>query len=120
MPSPKILIGWTTVDSAAAARQLATGLVAARLAACVQVDGPVESHYLWQGRQERAKEWRLWVKFPARQAKAVETWLAKHHPYSTPQWVAVEARAVARPYRDWVLSSAKTPPVSGRPRGHRA
>ncbi len=105
MATAKILIGWTTVDSAAAAKKLAAGLVAARLAACAQVDGPVTSHYIWQGKQERTKEWRIWVKFPTPRAKEIEAWLKAHHPYSTPQWLAVEAAAVAGPYREWVVGN---------------
>jgi len=105
MPREKILIGWTTVNSATAANKLAAGLVAARLAACVQVDGPVASHYIWKSKPERTREWRIWVKFSAKQAKAVETWLKKNHPYSTPQWLAVEAATVAEPYRKWILKN---------------
>ena len=107
MPLDKILIGWTTVDSATAAEKLAAGLVSARLAACVAVDGPVTSHYWWEGKQERAEEWRLTVKFPVRRAEDVANWLAANHPYSVPQWIAVEADAVSEAYRDWVIASAK-------------
>ncbi len=109
MPAPKILIGWTTLDSAAAAHKLAAGLIAARLAACAQVDGPITSHYLWKGKQERTKEWRIWVKFPAKNAKKIEAWLKTNHPYSTPQWLAVEVAAVAEPYRRWVMAGIRWP-----------
>jgi periplasmic divalent cation tolerance protein len=107
MATNKILVGWMTVDSAAAAEKLAAGLVAARLAACAQVDGPVTSHYIWQGKQERAKEWRVWVKFTASRAKDIEAWLKAHHPYSTPQWLAVEAAVVAESYREWVVENTR-------------
>ena len=39
----------TTVGSEADARRLARGLVEARLAACVQVEPGLQSHYRWQG-----------------------------------------------------------------------
>lgn len=107
MPTKKIFVGWTTVASAAAAHKLSAALVKARLATCVQVDGPITSHYRWQGRQERTKEWRLWVKFPANKAKALEAWLNAHHPYSTPQWLAVEAKIVAKSYRQWVAGDGR-------------
>jgi periplasmic divalent cation tolerance protein len=114
MTNAKILIGWTTVDSAAVADKLAASLVAARLAACAQVDGPVTAHYIWEGKPERATEWRVWVKFPAKHAKKIAAWLKTHHPYSTPQWLAVEAAAVAGPYRRWVEASTHTPLKAGR------
>ncbi len=107
MSKPRILIGWTTVDSARVAGQIAVGLVAAKLAACTQVDGPVTSHYRWQGKQAHAKEWRIWVKFPAPKARKIAAWLKAHHPYSTPQWLAVEAKAVSEQYRKWVLQNSR-------------
>jgi periplasmic divalent cation tolerance protein len=109
MPLDKILIGWTTVDSAAAAEKLAAGLVSARLAACVAVDGSVTSHYWWEGKQERAQEWRLAVKFPARRAKEVATWLAANHPYSVPQWIAVEVAEISKAYHLWIVASTRAP-----------
>jgi periplasmic divalent cation tolerance protein len=109
MPPDKILVGWTTVDSADAAHRLAAGLVAARLAACVVVDGPVTSHYFWKEKQEQATEWRLTVKFPADRAEEILAWLRAEHPYSVPQWVAVEAAAVAEPYRQWVVANTRAP-----------
>ena len=109
MPLDKILIGWTTVDSAEAADKLAAGLVAARLTACVIVDGPVTSHYWWEGKQERASEWRLTVKFPASRAKEVAAWFAANHPYSVPQWIAVKTSVVAGAYHSWVLANTKSP-----------
>jgi len=109
MPRAKIFIGWTTVDSVKLANKLAADLVAARLAACVQVDGPMVSHYAWQGKQAHTKEWRLWIKFSSRQKLAIGKWLRIHHPYSTPQWLAVEAATVAKPYREWVLENSGKP-----------
>jgi periplasmic divalent cation tolerance protein len=109
MPHQKILVGWTTVDSADLANKLAAGLVATHLAACVIVDGPVTSHYHWEEKQERATEWRLWVKFPADRASEIFAWLRAHHPYKVPQWVVVEAAAVSIPYEDWIIASTRHP-----------
>jgi periplasmic divalent cation tolerance protein len=109
MSSGEILVGWTTVDSVAVANQLAADLVAARLAACVAVDGPVTSHYIWEGKQERAAEWRLTIKFPADRAEEIADWLRAHHPYSNPQWLAVEVATVAESYRQWMLENTRQP-----------
>jgi periplasmic divalent cation tolerance protein len=109
MPQQKILVGWTTVDSAEIANKLAVGLTATRLAACVIVDGPVTSHYWWENEQLRATEWRLWVKFPADRSNEIFAWLRGHHPYAVPQWVVVEAAAVSEPYRDWIVTSTRHP-----------
>ena len=70
-----MLIAWTTVATLADASRLARGAVEARLAACVQVDGPVTSHYRWEGRIESAQEYRLMFKFLPEQAAALEAWI---------------------------------------------
>jgi uncharacterized protein involved in tolerance to divalent cations len=49
----------------------------------------------------------VWVKFTASRAKDIEAWLKAHHPYSTPQWLAVEAAVVAESYREWVVENTR-------------
>jgi periplasmic divalent cation tolerance protein len=105
-PPTGIMIGWTTAPDEATARTLAEGLVAARLAACAQVSGPIASFYSWDGALERAAEYRLSVKFPASRAAEIEAWLAAHHPYDTPQWLACHAAAVSGKYLKWVLDTS--------------
>ncbi|HEY0967691.1 MAG TPA: divalent-cation tolerance protein CutA [Opitutaceae bacterium] len=101
-----MLIGWTTVETALQAEELAAGLVAARLAACVQIEGPVISHYRWEGRPQRATEFRLTVKFlPDRQLE-LEAWLYTRHPYQTPEWVVVQAEYVAEKYLSWARANS--------------
>jgi periplasmic divalent cation tolerance protein len=52
----------TTVDSEEEADQLARGITGGRLAACVQIVGPIKSIYWWQGELEEAREWQLIIK----------------------------------------------------------
>ena len=77
-----MFIAWTTV---------ATRADAERLAACVQLDGPVVSHYRWQGRAERAEEFRLCFKCLLAQLPALEKQVLATHPYDTPEWLVVRA-----------------------------
>jgi periplasmic divalent cation tolerance protein len=118
MQPEKLLVGWTTANTAELANKLAAGFIAARLAACVVVDGPVTSHYWWEGKQTRAEEWRLTVKFPADRAEEILAWLKAHHPYENPQWFAVEAVTAAATYRKWVVDNTRPP--FPRKRGTRA
>lgn len=91
----------TTLPSRAAADACADRLVGGGLAACVQVDGPIESRYVWRGSQERAAEWRCTCKTtPARQAACIAAILADH-PYETPEILVVAATA-APGYAAWV------------------
>ena len=49
----------STVDSAEEAERLGRSIVGARLAACVQIVGPIRSLYWWQDKIDEAQEWQL-------------------------------------------------------------
>jgi periplasmic divalent cation tolerance protein len=106
-----LLVGWTTVATHDDANRLARGLVEARLAACVQVDGPIFSHYIWENRSETTEEFRLAVKFIPARAGAVEAWLFANHPYETPEWIVVRAEYVAEKYLSWARANSTSAPL---------
>jgi len=105
-----MFLAWTTVATADDAARLARGAVQAELAACVQVDGPVTSHYRWKGRVESAAEYRLAFKFLPTHAAALEEWVRARHPYKTPEWMAVRAGRVSEMYLSWARSVCKSAP----------
>ena len=96
-------IAWTTLPSREEADRLAEGAVAAGLAACGQVDGPVCSHYTWEGQVQCEDEFRVTFKFAAPKGKDLESWVHSHHPYKVPQWLAIEATHASSSYLAWVL-----------------
>ena len=110
-----MLIAWTTVATAEDATRLAHGAVEARLAACVQIDGPVTAHYRWEGRIESAQEYRLQFKLPPERAAALESWVRSRHPYATPEWVVVRAEQVSEKYLSWVRSACTSGPFPEPP-----
>lgn len=99
------------VETALQAERLAAGLVEARLAACVQVDGPITSHYRWEGRIQRGVEYRLTIKFMAERQLELEAWLLTRHPYETPEWVVVAADHVAEKYLSWARANSTSVPL---------
>jgi periplasmic divalent cation tolerance protein len=99
---PSLHIGYTTVAHAQQAVDLARLLVEQGLVACVQVEGPIGSYYVWEGQLTQAAEYRLVLKYPAQHAAAVAAQVAAHHPYATPQWVAVPCVAALPAYAQWV------------------
>ncbi len=105
-----MLLAWTTVATRTDADRLAETVVAQRLAACVQVDGPVVSHYIWEGKAERAEEFRLLFKFLPAQLTALEAHVLAHHPYTTPEWIVVRAEHVAQKYLSWAESVVQSHP----------
>lgn len=106
-----LMIGFTTVASRNDADALASALIETRLAACVQIDGPVTSVYRWDGKVETAQEFRLMIKFPAENNRALGEWIAARHPYDTPEWFAVRAEIVAEKYLSWARSAANVCPL---------
>lgn len=100
-----VRIGWTTLPSREEADQLAAGAVESGLAACAQVEGPMRSHHIWEGERRVEEEWRVTLKHAASRGHDLQTWVLSRHPYAVPQWIAVEAIAVAPAYQAWVLGT---------------
>ena len=50
-----MFIAWTTVPDRETADRLAGEAVSLSLAVCVQIEGPVTSHYRWQGALEKPR-----------------------------------------------------------------
>jgi periplasmic divalent cation tolerance protein len=118
----------TTVPSEADGERIAAYLVDGRLAACVQVVGPIRSTYRWQGRVDEAEEWLLLVKTTAARYPAVAAAIGALHPYDEPELIALPVVAGSRGYLDWVIdsvapagvgSSAPGPGVGGAVRDRR-
>ncbi len=113
MDDATIVVISTTFPDSAAANACAERLVGAGLAACAQVEGPVSSTYRWEGRVERAEEWRLVCKTSRAAGASCREALEAAHPYDLPQLVWLECRASAG-YAAWVeRSTGGTAPQAG-------
>lgn len=106
-----MLLAWTTVGTRADAEHLAAAAIAAGLAACVQIEGPVVSHFRWEGKTERQEEFRLCFKFLPAQLPALEQHILAAHPYATPEWLVVRAEHVGEKYLSWAEANSHTPPL---------
>ena len=92
----------TTTDSRAEAMELGRGAVQERLAACVQVAGPVMSTFWWEGDLERAEEWLLLFKLPASGYQALADFLSQRHSYDEPEIIALPIVAGSAGYLSWM------------------
>jgi len=100
--NPLALTVLTTTDAEDKARDLATGAVEARLAACAQIAGPVTSVYRWQGKTETAQEWQVLFKTTPDGYEALESWLLEAHDYDTPEIIATPVVRGSAAYLDWL------------------
>ena len=92
----------TTAGSEEEADRIGAALVERRLAACVQVVGPIASHYRWQGTVERATEWMCVAKTSTVRYAELEEAIRELHSYEEPEIVATPIVAGSTGYLDWV------------------
>ena len=92
----------TTTETKQAAQEIAAALVEQRLAACVQVSGPVESVYRWQGKVQQSQEWLCTAKTRASLFPRVEAAIRELHKYEGPEIVAVPIADGSAAYLAWL------------------
>lgn len=101
MSSANLIVALTTVARKSDAQALAEGIIRERLAACVQIDGPIQSIYHWNGGIVNDDEYRLSIKLPATGLEALQQWIQAQHPYDTPQWIVLQG-SCSEAYGKWV------------------
>lgn len=104
-----ILAVLTTASSRAEADRISVALVESRLAACVQVLGPVASRYRWQGEVETTEEWLCLIKSTSEAYPAVEAMITDLHSYDVAEVVALEVVAGTDAYLAWVARETIAP-----------
>jgi periplasmic divalent cation tolerance protein len=102
----------TTVDSAEAAERLGRSIAGARLAACVQIVGPIRSLYWWQGKVEEAQEWQLLIKTTSGRLAELEQHIKANHGYDTPEIIATPIPWGSQEYLGWVSAETRQTGVS--------
>jgi periplasmic divalent cation tolerance protein len=97
----------TTTDSEDAAGTLARAVVEARLAACVQVSGPVRSVYRWDGEVRDDREWQLWIKTAYDRVDELTEFVKARHTYDVPEVVALPVLGGNADYLEWITSETR-------------
>lgn len=99
----------TTTETKADAERIATALVEQRLAACVQIIGPMTSIFRWDGKVQIAEEWQCIVKTRRPLYKLVESAIRELHPYQVPEILATAIVEGSSAYLDWLAGEVLTP-----------
>lgn len=89
------------------ARKLAGKILAARLAACVNLLPGVESHYWWQGKLECSGEVLMLIKTTGDHLKPLRRLIKRHHPYETPEFIALPITSGSKKYLKWIEASVR-------------
>ena len=94
----------TTVGVHEKAEELARNLVERRLAACVNIVGPIRSLYRWKGKVENQQEYLLLIKTSAERSGELAAAFAELHPYELPERVELDLEGGSAEYLSWVAS----------------
>ena len=92
----------TTTGTREIAERIAIELMELRLAACVQVSGPITSTFRWQGKVEDTEEWLCTMKSSRQHLPAIQDLLKRLHPYEVPELVATPIVGGSEAYLKWV------------------
>ena len=92
----------TTVEHKTDAEKIAKGLVEKRLAACVQIMGPITSYYHWQGKMDSAAEYLCLIKSRDDLFASLEAEIISMHPYDVPEILATPITNGGKDYLNWL------------------
>jgi periplasmic divalent cation tolerance protein len=90
------------------ADELARTLVDERLAACVNVHGPMMSTYRWKESVERDAERQLVIKTTRDRIAALEARLRLLHPYELPEFVVIGVEGGSDKYLRWIHDETRS------------
>ena len=97
----------TAVEKKEDAEKIAKTLVEKRLAACVQIVGPIVSTYWWKDNIETAEEWLCIIKSMKDLYEELEKSIKEIHPYETPEIFALPVVAGSKDYLKWLSNEVK-------------
>jgi periplasmic divalent cation tolerance protein len=97
----------TTVPDDDRAEPLARTLVEERLAACVNLHGPMTSVYRWKGEVERAAERQLIIKTTRARVPVLEARIKALHSYELPEFIVLSAEGGSADYLEWARQAAQ-------------
>ena len=101
------LVVLVTVGSESEAETIANALLDERLAACVNIGGPIRSLYRWQGRIADDREWQLVIKTRSDLFDALADRVQALHSYDVPEVVALPVTAGSPAYLEWLKEAAR-------------
>ena len=113
---PDVRLVLVTVPNQDAASAIARALVGEKLAACVNVVGPIRSIYRWQDAVEDDAEFLLLIKTRTRLYARLEARVKQLHSYDVPEVIALPIESGSAQYVGWLLDATALPPANKRPR----
>ncbi len=98
---------FVSVDSHANALKISKHLVEKKLAACVQILGPMTSIYRWKNNIEEEQEFLCLIKTKRNLFDKLKKEIKSLHLYEVPEILALECSEVDNRYHSWLIDSLK-------------
>ncbi len=98
---------YMTASGLEEAKRIGRVLVAARLAACVNILPQMNSVYVWEGKLEEASEVVMIAKTTAERVPELIERVKSLHSYSCPCIVSLAVEAGYPPFLEWVAAGVK-------------
>lgn len=95
----------TTVSTRKAAENIAKSILTKKLAACVQILGPVKSSYWWEKKITKNTEYVCLIKTKRFLYEKLENEIVSMHQYEVPEILAFEVSQGNMPYLKWIDES---------------
>jgi len=97
------------VPDLATGHKIADRLLLEKLAACISILPLLESHYVWEGKKEVAREFMLLIKIARINYSPVEAMICELHPYTCPEILEISVTRGLPAYCSWVLGMPVDP-----------
>lgn len=101
MSDTEFVFVYSTFPDADSAKRVAEELVRSKLAACVNIHGPMTSIYEWQGKLESGPEFAAFIKTRRALVHDVIATARKLHPYTVPCFLVLPIEGGNNDYLDW-------------------
>ena len=92
----------TTTGNMTDAQRIANVIVGQRLAACVQIIGPIQSTYWWEDEVKQDEEYLCLIKTRGDVYDQLEQAIREAHPYDEPEILAIPVLRGSQGYLDWL------------------
>ncbi len=102
-----MLIVLTTTPDQLEAEALATKIVEARLAACVQILPQMTSVYVWDGKLQKEGEHLLLIKTLSENWDELREFITANHSYDVPEIIAIDIEKTSEAYSSWLVDALK-------------
>ncbi len=92
----------TTSSEVAVLEKIARQLILERFAACVQISGPITSHFSWEGKIDSTSEWLCSIKTTRKAWRRIEQTILEMHNYDLPEIIALPIIDGSTTYLEWL------------------